>query len=80
MLSFKNKVISFLKSLSRHIYSGMPKSGQKLIDERYKICVSCELFDSKEQQCLFCGCNVNDKNIFMNKLAWKDQKCPKDKW
>jgi hypothetical protein len=27
-----------------------------------------------------CGCNVNDKKIFLNKLAWADQKCPLEKW
>jgi hypothetical protein len=27
-----------------------------------------------------CGCNINNKKIFMNKLAWADQKCPLGKW
>jgi hypothetical protein len=27
-----------------------------------------------------CGCNLSSRKIFMNKLAWADQKCPLDKW
>jgi hypothetical protein len=80
MLSFRRKIINFIKSFSWHIYSGLPKSGQKMINERYKICKSCEFFDQKLSQCMICGCNINNKDIFMNKLAWKDQTCPKGKW
>jgi hypothetical protein len=29
---------------------------------------------------LVCGCNLNKKQIFMNKLAWADQECPVGKW
>lgn len=80
MPSFKQKIITFLKSLFWHIYAGFPKSSQQLIDDRYQICVRCEMFDKKASQCLVCGCNINQKKIFMNKLAWKDQKCPEGKW
>jgi glycosyltransferase involved in cell wall biosynthesis len=27
-----------------------------------------------------CGCNINDQQIYLNKLAWADQKCPISKW
>lgn len=80
MPSFKHKIITFLKSLFWHIYAGFPKSSQELIDQRYEVCSDCELFDKKASQCLVCGCNINQKKIFMNKLAWKDQKCPEGKW
>jgi len=75
-----NKIKTFLKSLLFHIYAGFPKASQGQILERYKICTSCDMFDQKNQQCLACGCNVSSKKIFMNKLAWADQKCPLDKW
>lgn len=29
---------------------------------------------------MMCGCNVNNKKIFLNKLAWADQECPLGKW
>lgn len=80
MPSFKGKIVTFIKSLFWHMYAGFPKSSQKLIDERYKICNDCSMLDKKASQCLVCGCNINQKKVFMNKLAWKDQECPEGKW
>ena len=74
------RILTFLKSLFWHVYWGFPKSTQKQIDDRYNICSSCEWFDKENTQCLQCGCNINNKRIFLNKLAWADQKCPIDKW
>lgn len=78
--SIFKKLLTFAKSLAWHIYSGFPKSDQKLIDDRFAICSSCDLYDKLHSQCLVCGCNINRQRIFMNKLAWKDQKCPENKW
>lgn len=72
--------ITFLKSLWFHIYNGFPKSTQDEINYRYSICLSCDSYDAKETQCNECGCNINNKKIFMNKLAWADQHCPLNKW
>lgn len=74
------RIITFLKSLWFHVYAGFPKSTQTQILDRFYICHQCEMYESNLQQCLMCGCNVNKKKIFMNKLAWADQKCPLDKW
>lgn len=74
------RIITFLKSLLWHVSLGMPKSSQKEINDRYSICLSCDMFDSNNSQCLVCGCNINNKKIFLNKLAWADQKCPLNKW
>lgn len=79
-MNYLYKIKNFAYSLFWHIYRGFPKSSQELIDLRYNICNSCELFDKKSSQCLVCGCNINRKKIFMNKLAWSDQKCPENKW
>lgn len=74
------RIQTFFKSLFWHIWSGFPKATLKQIQQRYDICVSCEMFDSKNSQCLVCGCNLSTKKIFMNKLAWADQECPIKKW
>lgn len=74
------RIITFFKSLFFHVYAGFPKSTQSQILDRFFICQQCEMYDSKLEQCLMCGCNINKKKIFMNKLAWADQKCPLDKW
>jgi hypothetical protein len=71
---------TFFKSLFFHIKSGLPKANQSEIIYRYNICLSCEEFDSIKSQCSVCGCNVNKKSQFLNKLAWADQECPQGKW
>jgi uncharacterized paraquat-inducible protein A len=63
-----------------HVYSGFPKSSQEQINTRLEICKNCEYYASSPGQCMICGCNINNKKIFMNKLAWADQKCPEGKW
>lgn len=74
------RIQTFLKSLFWHIYAGSPKSTNKQILERYNICISCEEYNSELTMCNQCGCNINNKKQFLNKLAWADQKCPLDKW
>jgi len=74
------KVVTFIKSLWWHIYLGFPKSTQQQIDYRFSICNSCDKFDKNNSECFICGCNINNKKIFLNKLAWADQSCPLGKW
>lgn len=74
------KIINFAKSFTNHVKNGSPKSSQKLINTRYDICLVCSSFDKEKDECSVCGCNVNRKKIFMNKLAWQDSKCPLSKW
>lgn len=74
------KLKTFIKSLFWHLQRGSPKSTQSVIDYRYGICMSCDKFDKNNSQCLICGCNINNKKIFLNKLAWADQQCPINKW
>lgn len=71
---------TFLKSLFWHIYSGSPKSTQLEINYRYDICLKCDSFNRQKKQCDVCGCAINNRKIFMNKLAWADQECPLNKW
>jgi hypothetical protein len=80
MIKIFNRTITFIKSLYSHILKGSPKSSQKLIDLRYGICTNCTSFDQKNYQCNECGCNINNKKILLNKLAWADQTCPLKKW
>jgi hypothetical protein len=74
------KIKTFIKSIIFHIGHGMPKSSQVLINARYDICLSCDSFDKNNAECMECGCNINNRRIFMNKLAWADQECPLNKW
>lgn len=74
------KVQTFIKSILFHVWRGFPKCNQQQINYRYSICLSCDSYDSKNKECMECGCNINNKKIFMNKLAWADQECPIGKW
>jgi hypothetical protein len=74
------KFKTFIKSLFFHIYAGFPKSTKQEITDRYEICLVCDKYSHQYKQCLMCGCNINNKKIFMNKLAWADQECPLGKW
>ena len=74
------KIITFLKALWWHVWLGFPKSSMDQIHTRFNICHQCEWYDRKASQCLVCGCFINNQKIFLNKLAWADQKCPLDKW
>jgi len=74
------KIKVFLQSLWFHVARGLPKCTQQEILQRYLVCLSCQDFDIQNSQCGVCGCNISQKKQFLNKLAWADQKCPKDKW
>lgn len=75
-----SRLIRFLKALFLHSFRGFPKSSISTINYRFAICNNCEYYDNVNKQCLQCGCNISNEQIFLNKLAWNDQKCPLDKW
>jgi uncharacterized paraquat-inducible protein A len=74
------RIKTFLKSLFFHVYNGFPKATRQEIMDRYNICNVCDLFDKEHMECSVCGCNINTKRQFLNKLAWADQECPVGKW
>jgi hypothetical protein len=79
------RIANFTYAFSEHLYKGMPTVSQEQLDERLKICKECPLF---KQQGLVggicthenCGCNIQDEIVFLNKIAWADQRCPIGKW
>lgn len=75
-----SKIFRFINALIKHSYHKFPKSTQEQINERMKICKTCDFFDAQNSQCLQCGCNLSTKKEFFNKLAWADQSCPLNKW
>lgn len=63
--------------MSEHIESAELCSESE-IDNRHKICESCEFF--KDNSCTQCGCLLSKDRIYLNKLAMKSQSCPINKW
>ena len=77
---FLIRLQTFLKSLWFHVYNGFPKATQSEILSRYSICLDCSEFNKIKSECNICGCSINKKSKFLNKLAWADQECPLGKW
>jgi hypothetical protein len=48
------------------------------ISNRYNVCTNCDKF--KENVCLECGCFISRAAHFTNKLYWKNNSCPLNKW
>lgn len=74
------RLTTFIKSLWFHIYNGFPKATKQEILYRHGICVACEYFNHEKSECNVCGCALSKDSKFLNKLAWADQECPKNKW
>lgn len=75
------KIKTFINSLWFHVWCGLPKCTIEQIKYRFSICTApCEMYNIKDSTCMMCGCNVNNRKIFLNKLAWADQRCPLGKW
>lgn len=79
------RVWNFTKALTQHTLNGMPAATEEEIQSRLAICKNCPLFKKYTEDsgvCTHesCGCNISDMQKFLNKLAWKDQKCPIEKW
>ena len=58
---------------------------QEEINERFAICKECPLFIKNGEEAgvcshKSCGCNLNLEMVFLNKLGWRREKCPLDKW
>lgn len=68
-----NKAINFTKASLGHIKNGCKKRSEEEINEIFKICRSCELYNI-EDKCNICGCNLKLK------ISWVEQHCPINKW
>lgn len=56
----------------------LKKCSLEEIEQRFQVCNSCEFY--KNNTCEKCGCYLVRDQVYMNKLAWKDQSCPIGKW
>ena len=74
------RIGKFATDAGKHIAAGSPKCPQAAIDERYRVCVACEEYDSGRGMCRVCECHCGRELKFLNKLAWADQTCPLLKW
>jgi hypothetical protein len=72
--------VNFALAAAQHLLRGAPRCSQEEINARLDVCRGCPLFDGTICRHGACGCRVNGRRRFFNKLAWADQSCPLDKW
>lgn len=70
--------LNFGAALWRHAMGGFEYRSQAEIEDRVEVCKKCDQFNG--EHCLKCGCACNTHDQFLNKLAWKSEKCPEGKW
>ena len=68
------KAKNFTKASLSFIKSGFKKSPEKVHDSRILTCLSCDRYDSKDDECLECGCKIKYK------ADWLSEECPLNKW
>lgn len=74
------RAVNFTKALVNHVLSGAELADNEEIERRFNICQTCPLYENARCKHNDCGCNILNKQKFLNKLAWKDQTCPENKW
>lgn len=72
------RVVNFAKAFGKHAQNGFQRRTRAEVRALVAICEQCPFFDKKH--CLKCGCDCSGKNVFLNKLAWRSEKCPEGRW
>jgi hypothetical protein len=70
---------NFATAMWRWAASGFKMCTQEEIDERLAICQACAYL-TPANTCQLCGCQCDEKNQLLNKLAIASEKCPIDLW
>lgn len=74
--------VLFCSAINEHDIAHIEQTGlgcsAEQIAKRFAICQSCDFF--KDNSCSKCGCRVVRNKEFKNKLLWKNEQCPMDKW
>jgi hypothetical protein len=89
--SFLQKAINFSSAVVHDVATGMQRCTEEEMDERIEICKGsedkgipkCEFYIDRGDgsgDCSACGCRLSSKRIYLNKIAWKNETCPKNKW
>ncbi len=76
------RFFNFAIALTSHVGDGLKKRDRAEIEGLLTICQTCTLYDAARQACTHpkCGCGVSREEKFFNKLAWKSEHCPINKW
>lgn len=75
---FSQQAWRFITALTRHAADGLRKSSQEQLNHRLAICQNCPAFTG--DRCQECSCRCNERQVFLNKLAWRSESCPLGNW
>jgi hypothetical protein len=73
--------VRFGQALVNHAVDGFEKRSKEEIDYILTThCHQCPFFGNAHCNHPGCGCNVNNEEKFLNKLAWASESCPAGHW
>lgn len=78
-LSFARKTANYVRARARWEAAGRPEVPPDVRAARRAICDTCNLRDTKTDECTACGCKLH-ATLLGDKLAWASEACPKGKW
>lgn len=80
--SYDGPPAMFCAAVNAEEISELEKTGlgcsEEEVQRRFAICESCEFF--QDHSCSKCGCRIVRNREFKNKLLWKNEQCPLNKW
>lgn len=83
--------LNFGKALGRHLIDVTAKTAQGKLSEAYRTpeeidaifteqCQPCPFFNGRICTHSKCGCNLGGQEKFLNKLKWRSETCPDERW
>lgn len=89
--SLGTKIKNFTKAAIKDVAGGMKRCTDEEMDDRLKICrgsekegiPQCPFYIKTSEtngSCTACGCVLSRDHVYLNKIAWKSESCPKGKW
>lgn len=66
------KILRFLISLIKYVFSGLSKTNETVYHARLQTCNKC--IYRRKDRCSVCGCFIRIK------ASWQTEKCPKGYW
>ncbi len=73
-----HQIITFTRAIIAHIKRGQGYLPEEQVLARFEICKTCDQFNGKK--CRACGCCLDAKTKFLNKLSYPLEACPLGKW
>lgn len=75
------RAVNFTKAAFSHVALGGTRATQEERERRFSICESCDKhYNGTACTHPQCGCMIGNKEAFVDKLSWEEQRCPLGRW